>query len=200
MKDVYPTLFRLSSHKNAIVADLWGRGGGGGGCWEVSFRRPFQDWELKEVSWFLEHISPSKVQEGEDTLIWKNDGKGKYNVKSYCISLRTENNLLFPAKEVWGLVAPLKTRFFAWKAVWEKILTVDMLMKRGWSLVNRCSLCKDSEKSVDHISIHCDRTRQLWILLLTTFGLVWVFLAWFQFVYFGVFGGSTTEGFSKTKN
>ena len=118
MKDVYPTLFRLSSHKNAIVADLWGRGGGGGGCWEVSFRRPFQDWELKEVSWFLEHISPSKVQEGEDTLIWKNDGKGKYNVKSYCISLRTENNLLFPAKEVWGSGAPLKTPFFAWEAVW----------------------------------------------------------------------------------
>lgn len=52
-----------------------------------------------------------------------------------------------------------------------------MLIKRGWSLVNRCSLCKDSEKSVDHISIHCDRTRQLWILLLTTFGLVWVFPA-----------------------
>ncbi|RVW88131.1 hypothetical protein CK203_042921 [Vitis vinifera] len=28
LKDVYPTFFRLSSHKNATVADLWGRGGG----------------------------------------------------------------------------------------------------------------------------------------------------------------------------
>ena len=83
------------------------------------------------MSWFLEHVSSSKVQEGENTLIWKHEGKGKYSVKSYYISLRAENNLLFPAKEVWGLVAPLKTRFFAWKAVWEKILTVDMLMKRG---------------------------------------------------------------------
>ena len=62
LKDVYPTFFRLSSHKNATVADLWGRGGGGGGCWEVSFRRSFQDWEQEEVSWFLEHISSSKVQ------------------------------------------------------------------------------------------------------------------------------------------
>ena len=60
-KDVYLTLFKLSSHKNAIVADLWGREGGGGGCWEVSFRRPFQDWELEEVSRYLEHISSSKV-------------------------------------------------------------------------------------------------------------------------------------------
>ena len=29
MKDVYPTLFRLSSHKNAIVVDVWGKGGRG---------------------------------------------------------------------------------------------------------------------------------------------------------------------------
>ena len=57
--------------------------------------------------------------------------------------------------------------------MWGKILTVNMLMKRGWPLVNRCSICKDSEKSVDHILIHCDRTKQLWTLLLTTFGLVW---------------------------
>ena len=62
LNDVYPTFFRLSSHKNATVVDLWGRGGGGGGCWEVSFRRSFQDWEQEEVSWFLEHISSSKVQ------------------------------------------------------------------------------------------------------------------------------------------
>ena len=125
------------------------------------------------MSHYLEHISSSKVREEEDTLIWKNDGKGKYSIKSYYISLRAGNNLLFPAKEVWGLGAPLKTHFFAWEAMWGKILTVDMLMKRGWPLVNRCSICKDSEKSVDHILIHCDRTKQLWTLLLTTFGLVW---------------------------
>ena len=98
MKDVYPTFFRLSSHKNATVADLWGRGGGGDGCWEVCFRRSFQDWEQEEVSQFLELISSSKVQEGDDTLICKNDGKEKYSVKSYYISLRAENNILFPAK------------------------------------------------------------------------------------------------------
>ena len=69
----------------------------------------------------------------------KNDGKGKYSIKSYYISLRAENNLLFPAKEVWGSGTPLKTHFFAWEAMWGKILTVDMLMKRGWPLVNRCS-------------------------------------------------------------
>ena len=58
-----------------------------------------------------------------------------------------------------------------------KILIVDMLMKSGCPLVNRCILCKDSEESTDHILILCDRKRQLWTMLLTTFGLVWVFPA-----------------------
>ena len=46
--------------------------------------------------------------------------------------------------------------------MWGKILTVDMLMKRGCPLVNRCFLCKNSEESADHILIHCNKTRQLW--------------------------------------
>ena len=44
-------------------------------------------------------------------------------------------------------------------------------------MVNRFSLCKDSDESVDHILIHCGRIRELWTLLLSSFGLVWVFLA-----------------------
>lgn len=43
-------------------------------------------------------------------------------------------------------------------------------------MVNGCSLCKDSEELTDHILIHCDKTRELWTLLLATFGLVGVFL------------------------
>ncbi|RVW55325.1 hypothetical protein CK203_089067 [Vitis vinifera] len=76
------------------------RGGrDGGGCWEVHFRRSFQDWELEEVTRFLE-----KVQEGEDSLVWKNDERGKFSVKSYYKSLRAENIVLFPAKEIWRSV------------------------------------------------------------------------------------------------
>ena len=39
----------------------------------MHFRRFFQDWELKEVTHFLDRISTLKVQEGEDSLVWKNE-------------------------------------------------------------------------------------------------------------------------------
>ncbi|RVX00295.1 Transposon TX1 uncharacterized 149 kDa protein [Vitis vinifera] len=162
------SLERESFWRKVIVGD-------GGGGWEVHFRRPFHDWELGEVSRFLIHISAIKVQEGEDSLIWKIERKGKFSVKSYYRSLKVENSPLFPAKEVWGSHAPLRTRFFAWEAVWGKISTVDMLMRRGWSMVNRCVLCKENEESADHILIHCGKTRELWTMVLSSFGVVWVF-------------------------
>ena len=37
----------------------------------MHFRRSFQDWELEEVTRFLDHIFVVKVQEGEDSLVWK---------------------------------------------------------------------------------------------------------------------------------
>ena len=105
-------LFRIATYNSAVVADLWGRQGSGGRGWEVHFRRPFHDWELEEVNRFLIHISTVKVQEGEDSLIWKIERKGKFSAKSYYRSLKVENNPLFPTKEVWGSCAPLRTRFF----------------------------------------------------------------------------------------
>ena len=62
LKDLFPLLFRNATHNSAAMADLWGRQGGGGGGWEVHFRRSFQDWGLEEVTRFLEHISTVKVQ------------------------------------------------------------------------------------------------------------------------------------------
>ena len=83
----------------------------------MHFRRSFQDWELEEVTHFLDHISAIKVQKGEDSLFWKIERKGKFNVKSYYRSLKDENSPLFPAKEVWGSYAPFRIHFFAWEAV-----------------------------------------------------------------------------------
>ena len=92
----------------------------------MHFRRSFQDWELEEVTRFLE-----KVQEGEDSLVWKNDERGKFSVKSYYKSLRAENIVLFPAKEIWGPCAPLRSCFFVWKAVWGKIFNSRHINEDG---------------------------------------------------------------------
>ena len=41
-------------------------------------------------------------------------------------------------------------------------------------MANRCFLCHEEEESVDHILIHCDKTRVVWHLLFSLFGVSWV--------------------------
>ena len=53
---------------------------------------------------------------------------------------------------------PPKVSLFAWEATWGKVLTLDLLKRRGWLVATKCFLCHEEEKSVNHILIHCDKT------------------------------------------
>ena len=59
--------------------------------------------------------------------------------------------------------------------MWEKILTLDKLQKRGWHLPSRCFLCGCEEENVNHILLHCIVVRVLCEIVLTLFGAQWVF-------------------------
>ena len=44
-----------------------------------------------------------------------------------------------------------------------------------WALANRCYFCRVEEESIDHLLLHCEKTRALWVMLFTLFGVSWVF-------------------------
>ena len=123
----------------------------------------------------LELIYLVRMQDkGENILVWNEDRKGSFRVKPYYSSLCSKTRVDFPAKEIQGSQAPLTMLFFSLGKQYQgKILTIEMLMKRKWMMVNRCGLCKAN----NHILIHCERTRQLWTFLLAIFSLKWVFPA-----------------------
>ena len=62
--------------------------------------------------------------------------------------------------------------FWVGSNLWEGLL--DQLQKRGWPLANRCYLCQMHEESIDHILLHCAKTRTLWALFFTLFRVQWV--------------------------
>ena len=67
-----------------------------------------------------------------------------------------------------------KISFFAWEATWGKALTLDLVQKKGWTLANRCFMCLEKEETIDHLFLHCSKTRVLWDLLFALFGVSWV--------------------------
>ena len=99
MKDAYPTLFRTASHKNATVVDLWEEKWVDAGVGRINVEDRSKIGRWRRLPIFLELFHPLKVQ-GRNTLIWKDDKWGNFSVKLYYISLRPENNLVFPGKKI----------------------------------------------------------------------------------------------------
>ncbi|RVX12090.1 hypothetical protein CK203_010660 [Vitis vinifera] len=99
---------------------------------------------------------------------------GKFSVKSLYIALEAGGSSLFPSSFIWNVNVQPKISFFAWEATWGKALTLDLVQKRGWALANRCFMCLEKEENINHLLLHCSRTRALWDLLFALFGLSWV--------------------------
>ena len=91
-------------------------------------------------------------------------------------------NASFPWKSIWCIKAPKRVSFLLWTTVWDRILTIDNLVKRGLSLINWCCLCRCNGDIVDHLLLHCKFAHTLWTVewnfyfLFFMFGIQWVML------------------------
>ncbi|WJZ92487.1 hypothetical protein VitviT2T_011477 [Vitis vinifera] len=170
----FPSLFAISQAKDAWVSDVWNPDGVGDG-WTPLFSRALNDWEIEMMEQFMLKIQAFRVQrENEDKMVWTTSKSGVFSVKSLYSILEPGGSAMFPYIGIWKASVPPKVAFFAWEASWGKILTLDQLQRRGYSLANRCFLCLAEAETVDHLLLHCVMTRTLWNLLFSLFGVEWV--------------------------
>ena len=124
---------------------------------------------------FLLGLNGKSVQQDvEDRVLWIETKCGKFLVKSLYKALEFGPSASFPLNVIWKSCVQPKVSFFGWEATWGKALTLDQLQKRGWPLANKCYLFQMHEESIDHILLHCAKTRTLWALFFTFFGVQWV--------------------------
>ncbi|KAJ0954791.1 putative reverse transcriptase zinc-binding domain-containing protein [Helianthus annuus] len=63
----------------------------------------------------------------------------------------------------WNAWVSNKVAFVAWRAVLQRLLTVDALIRRNVSVQNSvCRLCSEASESVDHIFISCHFSQTVW--------------------------------------
>ena len=114
--------------------------------------------------------------EGDDNLTWKLTKTSVFDVRSYYKLLSGPLTDVFPWECIWWAKVPKRVSFFLWTSARGGILTIDILVKRGQSLVNRCCLCCCDEESVDHLLLHCKFSHTLWSAVFKVFGIQWVAL------------------------
>ena len=138
----------------------------------MRFHRDFHERELGAAFSFLEFIQ-SRIPRGggNDTSHWCLKGNGMFDTQSYYNIIRGATASNFPWKGVWKAEIPRRVAFFVWTAVHEQILTLDNLTLRGCILVNRCCMCHQNEKIVDHFLLQCPVAHSLWVYMFQIFGM-----------------------------
>ena len=114
-----------------------------GGCWTPRFYRRLNDWEVNMVEWFLFRLQGWRLcRDEEDKLLWIGVKNGNFFVHALYKALELGSQVTFLASVIWNSWVPPKVGFFAWEATWNKVLTLDHIRIIGWSMANRCFLCR----------------------------------------------------------
>lgn len=79
-------------------------------------------------------------------------------------------------KQIWS--QNQKIHFWPWRLIicfnywltWS-LLTQDNLNRKGFYMVNRCTLCRKNEETVNHLLLHCSVAIDIWSMLYRFFEL-----------------------------
>lgn len=115
--------------------------------------------------------------EREDEWVWKGSSYGCFSIKHAYNELVKHliDNRDYHWDKVWIKNMVPKINSFWWVASHGRILTIDNLDRRGFQLVNRCTLCKQDEESIMHLFFHCQFSREVWSFFLPLLFTNWVF-------------------------
>jgi zinc-binding in reverse transcriptase len=115
----------------------------------------------------LHCLSSIQLTEQIDTMQWRWDHRSILTTKSAYWFIKRRVTIQSDLLQIWKSIAPPRVFLFTWLALKNKILTIDNIAKRGWTLANICYLCRQEEESVQHLFQQCCYTataRQLLIM------------------------------------
>ncbi|XP_026420572.1 uncharacterized protein LOC113316626 [Papaver somniferum] len=151
---------------------------GNGSSWNIDPCRRLNDLEIQEVMKFSRLLdNQGELNADDDKREGRSNPKGTFSVSS-CYAWIMHNHgqftpLNFPSKYIWNKTIPPKFSFLVWAAANGVVPTLSMLSRRGMTVVNICAFCNTSEKSVEHLFLHCSFIRQIWDHFLQQLGFVW---------------------------
>ena len=98
-----------------------------------------------------------------DTLEWRWDKSGKYTSSSAYGILTGGGMTKWPFPKIWKCKVPPTVRIFAYLMLQGKVLTRDVLRRRGIQVERKCVLCSNCPvESGLHLFYLCPYTVEVW--------------------------------------
>lgn len=116
--------------------------------------------ELTRLAGLLDLVT--LVDGTPDKIVWRFNSSQEYTTKSayqlqFLGSVQPEATAL-----MWKGWAPAKCRFFLWTASLGRILTANLLIRRGWENNYFCALCERNLETAFHLLVECPWAKQSW--------------------------------------
>lgn len=105
---------------------------------------------------------PIPLTNNSDEARWKWTPSAQFSVSSYYQAFIHAPTIKSEVYKIWKIKAPPRMQVFSWLMMLNKILTIDNLMKRGWAMVNRCTMCKKKSETVIHLFEQCTVTNEIY--------------------------------------
>jgi mannosylglycoprotein endo-beta-mannosidase len=166
-RDIAPTLFKIASRKHRSVKEALTNH-----RWILDLSRGLQPEMVQELTNLAALVDDVILDERTpDAIRWRFDASGEYTASSAYL-LQFEGSIPSDiAPIIWEGWAPGKCRFFLWTAEMNKILTADVLQRRGWENEYFCQLCFRNLETPFHLLVECSWAREVWSMLAHIFRL-----------------------------
>jgi hypothetical protein len=118
-----------------------------------------------------EALSGVVLQHSEDRVRWTRTANGVYSAKTAYQAFFSNLPRETLAKDLWRAGAPLNHKLHMWFALKNRLWTADRLERRGLEHPQECALCCQEPETIEHITLHCSFSRQIWFTVLLKYRL-----------------------------
>jgi hypothetical protein len=104
------------------------------------------------------------IKEGPNILLWGHSTTGIFSVnEAYYLQGNYHNQspeIIW--SKIWQSILWPKVSIFLWLTAQNRILIWDNLLKKGFIGPSRCTLCQQSEETMEHLCNNCHYSQQIW--------------------------------------
>lgn len=116
-----------------------------------------------DICKLINDVPISIVPDMSDKLIWVPSSSGELLAKEAFQFMRPRLPSLDWGKLIWSKFIIPRISLHSWKVLRGRVLSEDLLQRRGIVLASRCVLCgRDGESSLPHIFLTCSFVASLW--------------------------------------
>lgn len=108
---------------------------------------------------------------GEDTRIWTSSRDGTTSSAIFYQHLRPSFPTVNWGDWIWSSYIPPRRSITTWKAIHNKLPTLDNLRTIGFMGPSICIFCMSNEEDMDHMLVRCTFTHTIWLRIFDIFHL-----------------------------